>query len=191
MPTDRSSEMCGECHKETYFEWQISAHNQTELDCIDCHGQHSTTLKAEDASTLCANCHKERASNYTHTAHSEEGLTCANCHLTTMTAGEGLGHTLRDHSFNVKLSTCTECHKEYLHNPVDAHVEQESEQIEPGELVSAETAGVSLEPSPVSPVYFALLSALIGMAFGLLVAPWIERWYRRVFDMEKIDDRRG
>jgi hypothetical protein len=65
------------------------------------------------------------------------------------------------------------------------HTDQgEPEQPEAVELVSAEAAGVSLDPEPVSPIYYALLSALIGMAFGLLVAPWIERWYRRLFHLE-------
>ncbi|MGD2156301.1 MAG: cytochrome c3 family protein [Anaerolineales bacterium] len=185
MPSDRSSALCGECHTETYFEWQVSGHRETNLDCVDCHGQHSTTLKAEDASALCASCHRERASNFAHTAHSQEGLSCADCHLDILDSELGEGHAMRDHSFNVKLSTCNACHEYHMHDPATVHTDQgEPEQPEAVELVSAEAAGVSLDPEPVSPIYYALLSALIGMAFGLLVAPWIERWYRRLFHLE-------
>ena len=81
MPSDRSANLCGNCHEETLFEWQVSAHRETDLVCVDCHGQHSTSLKTEDSQSLCSNCHRERASNYGHTAHSVEGLNCADCHL--------------------------------------------------------------------------------------------------------------
>jgi hypothetical protein len=47
-------------------------------------------------------------------------------------------------------------------------------------MSSVETAGVSVDPSPISPIYYALLSALIGMAFGLIVSPWIEKWYHKI-----------
>jgi hypothetical protein len=40
-------------------------------------------------------------------------------------------------------------------------------------------AGVSLEPTPVNPFSYALLSGLIGMAGGMILAPWLERWYKR------------
>ena len=183
MPADRSSELCGECHTEAYFEWQVSKHRQMHLDCVDCHGQHSTSLKAEDASALCSSCHQERSSNFAHTAHSEEGLTCADCHLALTEGDLGEGHAARDHSFNVKLSTCNECHTYEMHDPSAVHTD-EMEVVETPDAMSAvESAGVSFEPDPVSPVYFVLLAALIGMAFGLLVAPWIERWYHRMTEL--------
>lgn len=181
MPSDRSAGLCGTCHQETLFEWQISAHRATDLVCVDCHGQHSTTLKAEDTDSLCSNCHRERASNYSHTAHSEQGLTCADCHLGP-TGGEAVeGHAAKDHSFNVRLSTCNACHAYQMHDPTDVHLDTNTEPVikEFDAMAAVETAGVSADPEPVSPMYYALISALIGMAFGLLVSPWIERWYRR------------
>ena len=177
MPTDRSVNLCGKCHQDTVLEWQISHHSSAELACVDCHGQHSTTLKADDAQSLCASCHSERISEFTHSSHSVEGLLCADCHL----SGEQ-GNDHADHSFHVKLSTCTACHENTIHDSVDAGSEN-SEPAQPEELdamASAANMGVSIDPDPISPIYYALLSALVGMAFGLLVAPWIERWYHRL-----------
>lgn len=179
MPSDRSASLCGTCHQETLFEWQVSAHRQTNLVCVDCHGQHSTTLRSDDAESLCSNCHRERASNFGHTAHSLEGLECADCHLGPTGGEAGEGHAARDHSFNVRLSTCNSCHAYQMHDPTDVHLDEPSEPVLDA-MVSVETAGVSVDPEPVSPIYYALLAALIGMAFGLLVSPWIEKWYRKI-----------
>jgi hypothetical protein len=179
MPSDRSAGLCGTCHQETLFEWQVSSHRATNLMCVDCHGQHSTTIKTENAQSLCSNCHRDRASNYGHTAHSQEGLTCAHCHLGPTGGEAGEGHAARDHSFNVRLSTCNLCHAYQMHDPSDVHLDESSEpKIDA--MSSVETAGVSVDPSPISPIYYALLSALIGMAFGLIVSPWIEKWYHKI-----------
>lgn len=182
MPSDRSAELCGSCHQETLFEWQVSKHRLAQMDCVDCHGQHETSLKGEDAAALCTSCHRERASSFAHTAHSEEGLTCADCHLAELDGEIGSGHAFRDHSFHVKLSTCNECHAYQMHDPSAVHTGPDTH-VEPDAMAAVETAGISLEPDPVSPMYFILVAALIGMAFGLLIAPWIERWYRRLLDI--------
>jgi len=179
MPSDRSASLCGTCHQETLFEWQVSAHRETNLVCVDCHGQHSTTLKSEDAESLCSNCHRERASNFGHTSHSQEGMTCADCHLGPTGGETGEGHAARDHSFNVRLSTCNSCHAYQMHDPTDVHLDEPSEPNVDA-MASVEIAGVSPDPAPISPIYYALLSALIGMAFGLVVSPWIEKWYHKI-----------
>ena len=36
------------------------------------------------------------------------------------------------------------------------------------------------EPAEVSPVGFGILGTLVGVAFGMLLAPWLERWYKKV-----------
>jgi len=59
--------------------------------------------------------------------------------------------------------------------------------VPPDAMAAVATLGVSLEPDPVSPIYFVILSTLIGLAFGLVLAPWIERWFRKI-DLEiKVD----
>jgi hypothetical protein len=177
MPTDRSGSLCGTCHQETLFEWQVSKHRNSELSCTGCHGQHSTNLKSGDASTLCASCHRDRASNFAHTQHSQEGLSCADCHLGPLNGG-GEGHGTRDHSFFVRLSTCNECHAYQMHDPVEVHLDSSPPTVEP-QPVEIVNAGVNLEPAPVNPFSYALLAGLIGMAGGMVLAPWLERWYRR------------
>lgn len=183
MPSDRSAELCGSCHTETMFEWQVSAHRETNLACVGCHGQHSTGLKTEDPSELCATCHRDRSSNFAHTAHSQEGLTCADCHLGP-TNGEvvGEGHAVRDHSFNVKLSTCNECHAYQMHDPVEVHTDRPGPNPEDQPEVASEEAlqsmGVSPNPDPVSPYGFASLAGLLGLAVGVIAAPWLERGVR-------------
>ncbi len=179
MPSDRSPNLCGQCHTETMFEWQVSKHRLEDLSCVGCHGQHSTDLKSGDASSLCASCHRERASNFAHSQHSEEGLSCSDCHLGPLDGDLGEGHASRDHSFFVRLSTCNECHAYQMHDPVAVHPDRPA----PTPVVAPvdfETAGVSLEPEPVNPFSFALLAGLIGMAGGMILAPWMERWYQRL-----------
>ncbi len=186
MPMDRSVNLCGTCHQGTVMEWQVSHHRSASLSCVDCHGQHSTTLKAEDTQALCSSCHSERVDEFTHSAHSVQGLLCADCHLTA----EG-SEAIADHSFHVKLSTCTACHENAIHDPVDTHVEShQPEEPELDAMASAANMGVSIDPDPISPIYYALLSALVGMAFGLLVAPWIERWYHRLDRRDQTEEQK-
>jgi predicted CXXCH cytochrome family protein len=194
MPSERAAAMCGQCHTQTVFEWQISQHRQADMDCVDCHGQHSTSLKTEDADQLCASCHRDRASTFAHSAHSQQGLTCAQCHLEPEEQ-VGSGHSTRDHSFLVKLSACNSCHAYEMHDSAEVHSDMASD-VSTGMAAEVEeetqASGVSLDPGPVSPIYYALLSALIGMAFGLLLSPWIERWFRRVsVNVDDIQDYEG
>ena len=191
MPSDRSATLCEHCHSQTVFEWEISVHRQSGLDCVDCHGQHSTTLRAEDTVGLCASCHRERSSNFTHSIHSKENLTCPDCHLETLneeTIGER-GYFAKDHNFRPKLSACNECHKYQMHDPVEGQAPSGIEGIETlGDSPGVDTQNLSITPSSVNPVSFALLSALIGMAGGLLLAPWIQEWYHK-FDYRNQSDQ--
>jgi predicted CXXCH cytochrome family protein len=180
MPTDRSARFCGTCHMETHFEWQVSKHRQVELACVGCHDPHGTTLLAENASALCANCHRERASNFAHSAHAEQDLDCADCHLGPTDSQLGEGHALRDHSFNVRLSTCNECHSYQMHDPVQVHPEPEATPATAEPLASAEGLLLMAEPPGRSLIGFAAVAGLVGMATGMILAPWLERWYGRL-----------
>jgi hypothetical protein len=42
-----------------------------------------------------------------------------------------------------------------------------------------ELASITPEPAPVSPVGFSLMAGLIGLAGGMVLAPWLERWYHK------------
>lgn len=180
MPVNRAATACGNCHTETLFEWQVSQHRQNDLTCAACHDPHATGLKSETPSELCGACHRERAQNFNHTAHSEQGLDCAGCHLAPLEDPVEEGHAARDHSFNVRLSTCNECHSYQMHDPRTVHEQGAVPEATPTQsLASIEAMGVTLEPEPVSPVGFAVLAGVIGLGTGVVLTPWLERWYRR------------
>jgi hypothetical protein len=52
-------------------------------------------------------------------------------------------------------------------------------------MSSAETLSVVAAPEPVNPLGFAILAGLIGLAAGVVVAPWFERF------QNKINERKG
>ena len=51
---------------------------------------------------------------------------------------------------------------------------------EPEPVAGVETDMIRADPSPISPVGFAMLSGIVGMASGMILAPWLERWYDRI-----------
>ena len=179
MVAERSAELCGDCHADTFFEWQISVHQESGLECSACHDPHEASLKAENTALLCASCHQARSSNFTHSAHSQHGLVCVDCHLGDTNREASGGHGLKDHSYFVSLETCNNCHVYEMHDPVDVHEEEQPSEEPPDAMSSADTVMVSAEPAPVSPYGFTALSGLIGVALGVIIAPWIERLQRR------------
>jgi predicted CXXCH cytochrome family protein len=178
MQVDRTGKLCGTCHTEAYFEWEASKHRGNDLSCSSCHDAHQTDLKAADPATLCATCHQEMSSNFTHTAHSQQGLTCADCHLSQLSGDPIEGHATRDHSFNVRLDTCNKCHSYQMHDP------QKAMDIKPtpqpvDAMAAVVTAPVTTQPQPVSPFGFAIVAGLIGLAAGMVLAPWLEKMYKK------------
>ena len=178
MAANRSAKLCGDCHQETYFEWQVSSHRESGLDCVGCHDPHATSLKKDDPAGQCASCHRSRASNYAHSEHSKQGLACSDCHLAELRDSSAEGHARLDHSFSVRLSTCNSCHAYQMHDPSEVHPERPTP-MPADALAAVETLSVLEEPIPVSPVGFATLSGLFGLAAGAILAPWIERRYRK------------
>ena len=63
--------------------------------------------------------------------------------------------------------------------PADAHTALEEQNVE--------LASVMPEPGPVSPVGFAGLAALIGLAVGMVLAPWLENFYKRTVEVKSDD----
>jgi hypothetical protein len=179
MGIQYSSELCGSCHTETHFEWQVSSHRQEGLECIGCHDPHKTGLKTDSPEELCASCHSARADNFAHSSHSRNGLTCADCHLGSTEQELGDGHGSQDHSFYVSLSTCTNCHAYQLHDPVEVHHEEPvDEQLDA--MASVEHLSVVAEPKPVSPIGFSTVAGMVGLALGIVIAPWLEHWKKRL-----------
>lgn len=181
----RSAELCGQCHRDTEFEWASSRHGASDLTCIDCHDPHATMIKADDPSQLCADCHGTRVEAFAHSNHAKEGLSCTDCHITQTDAPLGMGNAQHSHTFDVDLNTCTQCHENEIHNPavamlLPADAATATPNVPPSALNSGSAGTVSATPAPSSPVGFALFAGLIGLALGMVLAPWLERGASRL-----------
>ena len=196
VTVDRSPDLCGRCHSDTRFGWQGwegSTHYQRGMDCSVCHDAHSAALKTiepkegeiamADASQLCINCHKEVSMDFPYSQHHQKGVSCVQCHVDHLEDQDREAHTVPDHSFQASVKTCNTCHSDQMHGPTEASlpvegttpVESTAEAAQP-----LQYSAVTPEPSPVSPVGYAGLAGLVGLAAGMVLAPWLERFYHRV-----------
>jgi hypothetical protein len=185
MFTKYSAETCGECHLETFADWQVSAHGESDMTCVNCHNPHTNTIKQEDVGMLCQTCHTNEGHFYNMTAHADEGLLCTDCHLRVSDTPLGEGHAQRHHTFIVDLETCNECHGQDMHYPSESEAESgmglvDSNTGDSGLSFLTDPQLVGLNPSPNSPFNLALLAAVIGLAFGFVGSPLFERWFRKV-----------
>lgn len=200
MPIDRSTDLCGRCHSDTRFGWQdwtISTHYQRGMDCTTCHDPHSASLKkiagteagesADDVSALCINCHQEHSMDFPYTKHNQQGVSCVDCHVNHLENEDRAAHTVPDHSFNASLKSCNTCHAEQMHNSETEAVTGTSAPVTVP-TVETEHASVTPEPTPVSPLGFSALAGLIGLAGGMVLAPWLERWYQRAVKQNREDE---
>lgn len=188
MPIDRSPDLCIRCHSNSQFgveNWKASKHNQLGMECATCHDPHSTTLKkaagprdtqpaTDEISQLCINCHKDHSTTFSYTSHNQKGVTCVDCHVKE--SGDPAANTVPDHSFNASLASCNTCHAEQMHSPAEAAAGTSAPVA-----VGGGTPDTSLtpEPQPVSPIGFSAMAGIIGLAGGMVLAPWLERWFRR------------
>jgi hypothetical protein len=66
-----------------------------------------------------------------------------------------------------------------MHENGDATAREESINDAPPEVMLSSVALTS-EPAPVSPLGFAGLASLIGLAAGTVLAPWLEGKYKAI-----------
>jgi len=195
VSVDRTSDLCGRCHSGDRFniqDWQTSTHFQRAMTCTDCHDPHSATMKTVQGqeetgpSALCINCHSEVSMNFPYTKHNQAGVSCVDCHLRHFETGDNDVHAMPDHSFNASISTCSSCHADQMHaQPAEATATENTPTSQPE---SSPTPGAVAEnPSPVSPLGFASLAGLIGLAGGMVLQPWLEKAYRK---MNKKDNKK-
>jgi predicted CXXCH cytochrome family protein len=197
MKVDSTSGTCGTCHTDARFglkDWEGSTHYAEGMDCSSCHDPHNASLKItinlkdpdapKDASRLCISCHEEASMNFPYSKHNAEGITCIDCHLGHLENANTDIHQVADHSFKASVQTCNACHADQMHANGEAAATQETSNIslvepanEPAPAV--EEPAVTPEPSPVSPIGYAALAALVGIGAGMLLAPFLERWYRK------------
>lgn len=187
MPTDPSARLCGTCHIDTHDEWQVSAHGEGEMTCVRCHNPHTTDLKVGNMRDLCTTCHTDEGHFYGYTAHAQQGLSCTDCHLRVSDSPTGEGHGKRVHTFAVDLHTCNQCHGEGMHFPVQSQEASStgtefmwSDYAPTEELCENTASNVVEEPesTQAGPLNY-LLTAAVGMGFGIAVTPWAEGWLRR------------
>jgi predicted CXXCH cytochrome family protein len=192
MPVYRQSDLCARCHSDVRFgwqDWQGSTHFQRGMSCATCHDPHSASLKVvtprdgsaqfTDASQLCITCHKDVSMNFPYTQHQQQGVTCIDCHVTHSETAPPEAHTMPDHSFNANLNSCNACHSDQMHSPAEALGTDEPVLTLSSPSQQLQQAGLNAKPSPVSPWGYAGLAALIGLAAGMVLAPWLEKWYSR------------
>lgn len=198
MSVNATSSTCGTCHTDSRFEmqsWEGSTHFQKGMDCSTCHDPHSASLRVtinlrdpnapKDASRLCITCHEEASMNFPYSIHNKQGVTCIDCHLEHMeNANTGL-HAIADHSFKASIQTCSACHADQMHKngeatPTEGVTHLTVPETVVGSASDLEMSSIVPDPTPVSPIGYAGLAALIGLAAGMVLAPWLERWYRLV-----------
>jgi len=213
MPVNTSPDLCGNCHSDPRFsmdDWKLSTHYQRGMECTVCHDPHTAGMKTitgvtyvsnSDASALCENCHKDAMKNFPTSTHAEVGVTCVNCHLgfnvndqNASNVDFGTIHKAPDHSFLPTLDTCNKCHADQMHAPGQAVAAAAIKAEENGGTptpapspVVAPVPPVSNEPAPVSPLGFAGMASAVGLAFGMVLAPWLERGYRHLSKGDKND----
>ncbi len=193
MPTDVSSRLCGDCHLETFNEWEISEHGQQGMTCNQCHNPHTAELRVESSQELCNSCHNTEGHYYTFTGHAREGLLCTDCHLQLSDSPDAgtMGHGERVHTFKTDLKTCNDCHLSDMHAEPDAamtggSVESPAETIDVALVADAEfvparqdaTPYLSQTPTGVGPLVY-VLPAGFGLVFGVMLAPWLDRLTKR------------
>jgi len=197
MPIDRSADLCIRCHSNAGFgveDWKVSKHNQLGMSCATCHDPHSATLKnaagprdaqpaADDVSQLCINCHKEHSMTFSYTSHNQKGVTCVDCHVKHF--GDPTESTVPDHSFNASLASCNTCHAEQMHSSAEATEGTSAPLAAPVEIPAV---SVTPEPEPVSPMGFSAMAGMIGLAGGMVLAPWLDRWFHRSVKQNEEED---
>lgn len=191
MPVNTAPDLCARCHSDARFswqEWQGSTHYQRGMNCTTCHDPHSASLKVvtprdgtaqySDASQLCVTCHKDVSMNFPYSVHQKQGVTCINCHVIHTESSPPEAHAVPDHSFKANLDSCNACHRDQMHSAAAAVGTNPPAAIT-NPVQALQQAGLTAQPSPVSPVGYAGLAGLIGLAAGMVMAPWLEKWYSR------------
>ena len=195
MPTDISSRLCGTCHTTTDEEFEDSVHGEEDLTCVRCHNSHTTHIRTETVQDLCQNCHQDITHFFKYSTHAEQNLYCTDCHLPVDTGEDREGIGDRVHSFAVDFASCKNCHDEDIHidttetctEEMLAEAEQNGEEppCSPETISTAginipQESGLSMTPGSTNPVGFAIVGTLIGVVAGMILSPFLEKWFERL-----------
>ena len=194
MPVNQGTEACTRCHSDTRFgvqDWKDSTHYRRGLECTSCHDPHSASIKdvpaplgspkSDKVSQLCITCHKDSNMDFSLTVHAQKNISCADCHVKDDKNLEGAPHQVPDHSFSASLTSCNTCHAQQMHSPGSAtNTKDGSASISVKPTPPVALGSIVPQPDAISPVGFSLIASIIGLAGGMVLAPWLERWYRRI-----------
>ena len=126
--------------------------------------------------------------NFPYTTHNQKGVTCVDCHVNHVENTDRTAHTVPDHSFNASLNSCNTCHADQMHSASTSAINGTSAPVVEPAIVAATETPVTAEPEPVSPIGFSALAGLLGLAGGMVLAPWLERWYQRTIKSNREDE---
>lgn len=183
MHTDSSSQQCGNCHENTFMEWEDSAHGQIEVACASCHNPHSRQLRTGGVAEACRSCHKNETHFYTFTQHATEGLVCTDCHM-QMVEDTNINQEIRRmHTLIAGKDSCNGCHAQGMHYPNQQTTTQPANPpLMPVAFHppsgDADEGKLESQPLPGSSLNFIILAAVIGMLFGVAGSTWLERKFR-------------
>lgn len=196
MPTDVSSRLCASCHIATAEEFELSHHGEEDLTCVRCHNSHSASLRTSTLQELCENCHSDVVHGYDLSAHANNDVLCTDCHMQMDDNEEREGPGNMTHTFMADLQTCNTCHSTEMHNPHEdlcseeaiAAAEAAGEEPYPCDTEEIVQAGLGVtqdeaiiaEPTPANPLGFTIIGTLVGMAAGMILAPWLENFFKRI-----------
>jgi hypothetical protein len=186
MPLPITSEVCRDCHKKTYQEWQLSQHSQNDIRCFDCHGVHTQTMRSSGGDLLCGACHSQRLEDFAHATHQLEGLHCNSCHMPVFAEPEDVikGVGAPGHNLHVGTEVCGHCHADMVHS--SAQIPEMREQLmeaTKGQYLTGGKGTLELYEE-VRTLTWMLDSArnklwtvsVLGLLIGLLLG-WMFGWY--------------
>lgn len=183
MPTNRSGVLCGGCHIQAHLEWQLSKHSSEGVTCVDCHNQHTTSLRFVYIDFQCGKCHQSRFEEFAHSRHEAEKVNCADCHLSPIEGPVQSGSARLDHSFMVELSTCNSCHLKTLHNSGGELIEENSAQETSLDAMSTNArATVTSQPNKPNQLSFVAFFGALMVGLVIIRPPRLLRkipWRRR------------
>lgn len=152
MTVDAEADRCGECHTDTFAEWQISRHGQRGIACASCHESHSQAPRIQPPSELCHQCHGQRFEDMAHSSHAGAELTCTECHMPSNPASElvgGMGGvSTHGHTFSVGSQTCAQCHVSEIHGEA-AEMASDSRLNLPSEALESQAVEAARERASV------------------------------------------
>lgn len=192
---DTSAEACGDCHVETFEQWESSLHAFTEdmgaIGCATCHNPHGQNIRFDTVDGLCLNCHNNEAENlpvfsetFAHRTHQSAvygdiEVNCASCHLYEGDMDEL--HNIADHSMEVTTVVCTDCHTDLAATgtfegitDVETTLLEEREALEARvEELESELLVIETE-EPEEEVDFILLTQglILGLGLGVSII-WV------------------